>query len=321
MNDRFTVKIEKRWNETQEIIGLKLVALGNELLPRFSAGAHIDIVTPAGMVRQYSLCGKPTVQDHYIVGILRDPKSRGASINIHEKCHEGDTLEISAPRNHFPLHPSGKSILIAAGIGVTPILSMSEELQSSNRDFELHYFTRSKSSAAFLPRINASPYSHLSHCYFDNETPEHRPRLAEILNSPRKDSHVYICGPSGFIDFVRSVAKEYAWQETNIHIEHFSNQVTNSGSQNDGSFDVRIASSGKVFTIPKDQSITQILANNGISIPVSCQEGVCGTCITPILSGKPEHRDAYFSEEEKTEGKLIMPCCSRALSDELVLDL
>ncbi len=321
MIERLKARIAKYWKETDQIIGMELVREDGSPLPPYNAGAHIDIIAPNGMCRQYSLCGSPSKHNSYTVGILLDPNSRGASQSIHENLTKGDIIEISSPKNNFPLRNAQHSILLAGGIGITPLLSMSEHLQENLADFELHYFARSRDRTAFTSRLSASLYASKVKYYFNDESPPQKHSVTSILASPNPGTHLYLCGPGGFIDFVKDIALKTGWTENTIHFERFNSDRTLQNNTTDFEFNIRIASTGAVFHIPNGKSITNVLASNGISIPVSCEEGICGTCITSVLEGKPNHLDDFFSEEEKLSNREILPCCSRSLSKELVLDL
>jgi vanillate O-demethylase ferredoxin subunit len=321
MNASFDVRVRRRSAETKNIINLELENLDGSLLPPFTAGAHIDFIAPNGMLRQYSLYGKPSERQHYLIGVLRDPKSRGASEAIHQQVQDGDVVRISAPKNHFELSSAKHSILLAAGIGVTPLLSMAEQLEENGSSFELHYYARSKDQAAFLSRIEESAFSDRVIFHFDDELPDHKGYLDTLLGSPDSQTHLYICGPSGFIELACTTAADKAWPASQIHFEHFSASQLSEEERDANKFDVCIASTGAVYHIPKNKSISTVLLEKGINIPVSCEEGVCGTCITTVLEGEPDHKDFYFSEEEKARSNQIMPCCSRSVSPVLVLDL
>ena len=321
MSTGFDVRVLKRSEETADIVSLELENIDKTALFPFTAGAHIDFTAPNGMLRQYSLCGNPSDCQSYLVGILRDPKSRGASEAIHQQVQEGDIVRISAPKNHFELLPAKHSLLLAAGIGVTPLLSMAEQLIENGDDFELHYYARSRDRAAFLSRFEGqgAKFAGRVTFHFDDEIADHSQGMRALLSSPSPQVHAYICGPSGFIELVCTTAKDNGWQGCQLHVEHFS--ASQRVDETVNSFNVRIASTDEVHHIPHNESIANVLAKQGIAIPMSCQEGVCGTCITAVLEGEPDHRDCYFSDEEKAQNNQMMPCCSRSKSLELVLDL
>lgn len=321
MNGTMLVKVARRIVETDDIVRLELRSADGGLLPPFSPGSHIDIKAPGGMVRPYSLCNNARETHRYVVGILRAANSRGGSRALHDEVIEGTQLTISTPRNHFPLRPDRKSLLLAGGIGITPLLSMAEALAWSQTPFELHYFARSQSQAGFLDWIAQAPYEANAFVHFDDESALASPNLAAAFASLKAgdQTEVYLCGPHGFIESARAIAASLGVAEENIHYELFSPPETT--DKTGGSFEVMLARSGNRFVVPKDKSITEVLASHGVHIPMSCEEGVCGTCITNVIRGEPDHRDCFFSEQEKAAGNQMMPCCSRSKSAELVLDL
>ena len=312
------VRVEKKVVEADGIVSLELRAVGEAVLPAFGAGAHIDVHLPNGLVRQYSLCNALGNCGSYVIAVLREPNSRGGSAAIHEAVAVGDILQISSPKNHFHLLSAPRSILIGGGIGVTPLLSMSEALHSSGADFELHYCARSEARTAFRDQLRAGPFSSKVRFYFDDQGGSIE--VNELLASPADETHLYVCGPAGFIEFVTSSAKRLGWPDSNIHFEYFSAPTT-TDEQGSVSFEIEIASTGVRFTVPEDCSAADVLLENGIEIPISCAQGVCGTCLTRVVAGTPDHRDLYLTDEEKAQNDQFMPCCSRALSSVLVLDL
>ncbi|MGV7207033.1 PDR/VanB family oxidoreductase [Oxalobacteraceae bacterium A2-2] len=317
------VSVARKQEEAEGISSFELVSLDGQPLPPFTAGAHIDVHVKPGLVRQYSLCNPPHERHRYVIGVLRDPSSRGGSQGMHDDIHAGAQLEISEPKNHFPLVPlaDGKrSLLLAGGIGVTPILAMAEELAAQGADFELHYCTRSPERTAFRERIAQAPYAARVHYHHDSGPAEQKFDLAALLASADRGAHLYLCGPGGFIDHVLAVAKEHGWPREQVHLEYFGAAAT-PAQGGDQPFDVKIASTGKVYTIPADRSVLQVLGEQGVFIPASCEQGVCGTCLTKVLEGVPDHRDLYLTEEEQAANDIFTPCCSRARSATLVLDL
>ena len=315
-----TVRVERKTQEALDICTFELVATSGRPLPAFSAGSHIDVQLPNGITRQYSLCNDPQESHRYLIGVLKDPATRGGSEAMHELVNEGDTLTITAPRNHFPLaHEAAHSLLLAGGIGVTPILCMAERLAIAGASFEMHYATRSRERTAFHDRIVRSGYAHLVQFHFDDGDEAQKLKLAPLLAKPAAGTHLYVCGPKGFMDAVLAMARSSGWPQAQIHYEYFGAEVT--GKADDGSFEVRLASSGKVVVVPKDKSVCEALALAGIEVMTSCEQGVCGTCITRVLEGEPDHRDLYFTPEERAKNDQFTPCCSRSKSPLLVLDL
>ncbi|WP_354673911.1 PDR/VanB family oxidoreductase [Cupriavidus alkaliphilus] len=317
--DTLRVRIAHRIQETEDIVSLDLQDPEGAMLPPFTAGAHIDVHIAPNVVRQYSLCNAPTERHRYVIGVLRDPASRGGSIAIHEGFSKGSVVEISAPRNHFPLQDGTRSILVAGGIGVTPLLCMAEELHAAGRNFVLHYCVRSKSKAAFRRRIGQSAFSRQVVLHCDDEDESQKLNLAMLFAHAGTDYAIYVCGPSGFIEWVCRTADEAGIPKQRVRYEYFG--AKHADTSHDGEFDVKIASTSQVFRIPSARSISSILQEAGVDIYTSCEEGTCGTCVTGVLEGDPDHRDVFLTDEEHASGKLLTPCCSRAKSSLIVLDL
>lgn len=317
------VKVARKRQEAVDIFSYDLVRSDGEALPSFKAGAHIDVHLPGGLIRQYSLCNAPGETHRYQIGVLREPVSRGGSVALHDQVQEGDTLTISEPRNNFELVADAKKfLLLAGGIGVTPLLSMAEQLSEHGMEFSFHYCGRSPDRMAFRDRIVDSAFAERSEIHVDDGLPEQRLNLAEVLAGPKTGVHLYVCGPPGFIDHVLSGAKSQGWSEEQLHREYFTADpaVTEEGD----TFEVKIASTGQTFTIPEDRSVVSVLAEAGIEIQVSCEEGMCGSCVTSVIEvqGEIDHRDMFLSRKQHAEGKVFTPCCSRAKAGGvLVLDL
>ena len=314
------VTVAHKRAEAENICTFELVGQGGRPLPAFSAGSHVDVNLPNGLTRQYSLCNDPAESHRYLIGVLRDPASRGGSEAMHALVKEGDTLTISAPKNHFPLaHDARRSLLLAGGIGVTPILCMAERLAVAGAEFEMHYCSRSPARTAFRQRIEASAFAPKVQFHFDDGAPEQKLDLAALLGTAEAETHLYVCGPKGFMDAVLSTARAKGWPEAQLHYEFFSAEPVK--LESDGSFEVSLASSGKVVKVAKDQTVVQALAAVGVEVLTSCEQGVCGTCLTRVISGEPDHRDMYLTPEEQAANDQFLPCCSRAKSAMLVLDL
>lgn len=313
------VKVLRRTQEAEGIVSFELARPDGSALPAFSAGSHIDVQVPGGPVRQYSLCNDAAEQHRYRIAVLRDPASRGGSTGMHDAVREGDTLTISAPRNHFPLVHARRSLLLAGGIGVTPLLAMAQRLSAIGADFTLHYCTRSPARTAFRDEIAASAFAARVQYHFDDGDAAQKLDLEAQLAAPSADAHLYVCGPTGFIDWVVQAAQRLGWNQGNVHLEYFG--AAPQDTAGDRPFQVKIASSGATYEVPADQTVVQALQRHGIEILTSCEQGVCGTCITRVLEGECDHRDLYFTDEEKAKHDQFTPCCSRAKSPVLVLDL
>lgn len=311
------VIVRKRELQGDSVVVLDLALPDGRPLPAFEAGAHVDIHVAPGLVRQYSLCGDPGNATVYRLGVLKDPGSRGGSTGVHEVLVEGRQVAISAPRNHFPLAPeASRSILIGGGIGVTPMIAMAYTLNARMQPFELHYCARSRSSSAFLDELAIMDFADRVSTYFDDEEAP-RLDLKGVLGHGQAGVHVYTCGPAGFMDWVIAQAKEQGYADEHIHREYFQIEVDASGH----SFEVVAARSGKSVQVAEGQSILEALADVGIKIDMSCEQGVCGTCLCTVLEGEPDHRDVYLTDDEKADNDQILVCCSRARSKKLVLDI
>jgi vanillate O-demethylase ferredoxin subunit len=316
---QIAVKVQRKKQEALDIASFELVKPDGSALPGFSAGSHIDVQVPGGLTRQYSLCNDAAEQHRYRIAVLRDPGSRGGSVGMHDAVKEGDTLQISEPRNHFPLVHAQRTLLLAGGIGVTPLLCMAQRLATSGADFTLHYCARSAERTAFRDEIAASAYAQRVQYHFDDGDAAQKLQLEQELAQPDAGTHLYVCGPTGFIDWVVKTADRLGWSKEQVHLEYFGAAAQD--TTGDRAFQVKIASSGAVYEVPADQTVVNALQAHGIEILTSCEQGVCGTCITRVLQGECDHRDLYFTDEEKAKHDQFTPCCSRAKSPVLVLDL
>jgi vanillate O-demethylase ferredoxin subunit len=314
------VRVSRKRPEADDICSLELTHEDGTPLPAFSAGSHIDVQLPGGLTRQYSLCNDSRESHRYLIGVLRDPASRGGSVAMHDAVQEGDRLQISPPKNHFALaHDARSSLLLAGGIGVTPILCMAERLAQTGAAFEMHYCTRSRARTAFHDRIVAAPFADRVRFHFDDGDAAQRLDIAALLASPADGRHLYVCGPKGFMDAVLATARAAGWPEPRIHYEFFGADVA--PAEGDSAFEVRLASSGRVIPVAADQTVIAALEAAGVVVPTSCEQGVCGTCLTRVLDGECDHRDMYLTPEEQAANDQFLPCCSRARSAGLVLDL
>ncbi len=313
--ESLAVTVVRKTLEAEGIASFELARADGAPLPPFSAGSHVDVQVPGGLTRQYSLCNDSLEQHRYRIAVLRDRASRGGSVAMHDAVREGDLLHISEPRNHFPLQHAARSLLFAGGIGVTPLLCMAQRLAAIAADFELHYCTRSPGRTAFAQEITASAFAGRVHFHFDDGPPGQKLQVDPLLATPEPGAHLYVCGPAGFIAHVVGSAKARGWPAEQIHLEYFAAAPQdNSGDQ---AFEVKLASTGKSYPVAAGQSVVQSLREHGIEIMTSCEQGVCGTCITRVL----DHRDMYFTEEERALNDQFTPCCSRSRSASLVLDL
>ena len=311
------VVIESRQDQGNGVAVLQLVSADGKGLPGFSAGAHIDVRITPDMIRQYSLSNASSGSDmanHYRIGVLNDPESRGGSVALFNDFHVGKEIQISTPRNHFEVAShDGVAILVAGGIGITPILSMAHELKRAGRDFEIHYCLNKLSNGAFVDELETEFSSQLKiHCSIDKKFEPN-----EAFANRDNDAHLYVCGPNGFMDWVMAAAKEKGIANERIHFEYFNADVDLAGD----SIEVYCSDSDKTVMVGADESIANALSNAGIKVDVSCEQGVCGTCITDVLEGIPDHRDQFLTDEEKDDNDQMALCCSRAKGPKLVLEI
>lgn len=315
------VRVAAKRQEAVDIFSFELVAADGRALPAFSAGSHVDVGVPGGWTRQYSLCNDPAETHRYLIAVLRDPESRGGSAAMHDRLRVGDLVTISSPKNHFALASGAtSSLLLAGGIGITPILCMAERLSLTGAGFDLHYCTRSRDRTAFIERINASRFASRACFHFDDGASDQRLDIQACLAQADAETQLYVCGPKGFMDAVLIAARALGWAEQRLHYEFFAAGPPPDAAGN-GTFEVLIASSGRIVTVPSDQTVIQALAAAGVTVPSSCEQGVCGTCMTHLLDGVPDHRDLFLTPEEHAANQQFMPCCSRAKTPRLVLDL
>ena len=301
--------------ETPTVKSLQLSRLDGTPIGKYLPGAHIDIVGPTSITRQYSLCSRPDADDGFVVAVKREENSRGGSAALHD-LKLGDTLKISEPRNLLEIAPDATHhVLIAAGIGITPMLSMARYMDVHGISFELHYFARTEEDAAFLPLLrDRCPEKLHAHVGVGREEQD---RLLEgALDSSAADTHVYLCGPEGFMAKCVVLAERFI-PASCVHFEYFHAVEQPDASEN-SAFEVELE--GQTYQVPADKSIVEVLEESGCDVDTSCQEGICGTCIMQVLGGAPEHRDNVLTRSERESGELIAVCVSRTRDDRLVLD-
>ena len=318
--DHLQVKVTAIKRVTDDIKSFRFEpAVPGESLPEFSAGAHIVISLPSGLKRSYSLVNAPFERDHYQISVKLEPNSRGGSQEMHETLSEGDILEISIPRNHFLLYENAKKyLLIAGGIGITPLLSMSHRLLELDKYFELHICARTEVQIPFLYELkNWSFAPNVEYHLDDNGKPTID--LEKVLAGPDQDTLIYICGPAPFNQWVSTTAQKMGWDKNQIRLEYFSSPVTTLSEPRD--FQLHLAKRDLTLPVKADQTIIDALHFHNIKVPYSCLQGTCGTCVMEVKEGKIDHRDAVLTEEEKLENKKICLCVSRAAGDRLAIDL
>jgi vanillate O-demethylase ferredoxin subunit len=270
------------------------------------------------MIRSYSLLNASSEVHRYVVGVNKDPKSRGGSRFLHENLRAGDVITISHPRNNFELDETARhSVFIAGGIGITPLWSMIQRLEQTGASWELYYATRTRKNAAFLEQLQALPEATSKlHLTFDAEPGGVMLDLGKVLATVSPDAHLYCCGPVPMLEaFEKATASRLAQF---VHVEYFAAKEKPS---TDGGFTVELAQSGRAVSVPPGKTILDTLLDVGIDVPYSCQEGVCGTCEVRVLEGIPDHRDLVLSAAEKASNKTMYICCSGSKTPRLVIDL
>lgn len=306
--------------EAAGINSYELVDPAGEELPPFSAGAHIDVHLPNGAIRQYSLCNSPTERHRYVIAVLRDEKGRGGSKALHESLKVQDMATFSYPRNNFSLAAqASKVILLAGGIGVTPLKSMAHALDDAGVPFEFHYCARNAGCVAFATEL-AGPWKHgTPHFHFDHGNPTEGLDIAGLLRDVQDGAHLFYCGPGGFMQACANAAAH--WPAGTVHFEHFKapDIARPAVDAVPGGFAVKIASTGAVIDVAPGVSIADALNAAGVRIETSCQSGLCGTCKVRYLEGEVDHQDMILDGGEQQQW--LTACVSRAKSALLVLDL
>ncbi|HEY4069056.1 MAG TPA: PDR/VanB family oxidoreductase [Burkholderiaceae bacterium] len=320
-DDRIALRLQSRRETALGIAVFEFVSADARPLPRFEAGSHVDLHLPGGVMRPYSLSNHPAETHRYEFGVLREPQSRGGSRALHERVAVGDVIHAHPPRQLFGLRAGARrSVLLAGGIGVTPLLAMAEALAGRSSGFTLHYTTRARERCAFLDRLAAPHLAPHVALYHDDADDGARFDAATALGAPEPGVQAYVCGPGGFIDHVLAVAARLDWPADQVHVESFSARDSAPPGRANRPFQLVIASTGRVLDVPAERSAVAVLADHGLAPPVSCEQGICGTCVTTVLAGEPEHRDSYLTADDRARGDCFTPCCSRA-SGRLVLDL
>jgi len=317
--NKLRVIVKTLIKETSDIIRITLADYKGGELPKWRAGAHIDLYLKNNFIRQYSLSNDPNEKDHYEIAVLKEENGSGGSRFIHENFHEGMELEISKPRNHFSLMPDAKYyILLAGGIGITPIMAMIEELESQKKNYLVYYCTRTIEKTAFWERLLSGASAGKVHIHHDNGDPKLGFDFESVLKEYKHDTSLYYCGPPSFMKAIEVSTKD--WPRSSLNYEYFSKANKNAEKEvSKTSFNIKISSTGQVFEVPCESSIIQVLREHNFAVDTSCEDGFCGTCMTRYLEGKPEHRDSVLDEEDRKQFVLI--CCARSKTPTLVLDL
>ncbi|WP_175425543.1 PDR/VanB family oxidoreductase [Trinickia violacea] len=317
--DKQTLIVRAVTDEANGIRSYELTREDYTDLPAYAPGAHVAVHLGNGITRQYSLYDEPGVRNAYRIAVLKDPASRGGSRFLHDEVAVGEQLQVSGPFNNFPMAASATSaLLIAGGIGITPIMSMAYRLHRDGKPFALHYCARYEKDAAFVEFLQrAAPFKDCVHMHFDGGDPRKGLDVKALLVDVVQGRHVYCCGPGGLMRAVETAASH--WPSGSVHFERFSadkREVTKSIP-----FRIYLRRSGVELEVPADKSILDVLKQAGFNVNTVCEQGVCGACLTDVVEGVPEHRDHVLTEEEKRLNDVMAVCCSRSKTARLVLDV
>lgn len=318
---KISVQVRSVTRVAQDINAYTLeTASDAELLPPYEAGAHIDLVLGDNLLRQYSLCGDPADKAHYTIAVKRDQEGRGGSLAVHNTLREGSLLTISEPRNNFPLNLDANDyVLIAGGIGVTPLLGMAYTLWQMGRPFRLHLCAGDENKLPFGEFLQEFPFASCITIHLGIRSKPGTFSPSQVLGSYQRGRQLYICGPEGFMGEVVAAARDLDWPDTAMFSENFKPRER--GNTENVSFEVEMARTGKVLPVGKDEYLLDVLNKAKAGIPCSCTQGICGSCITPVLFGDIDHRDAVLSDEQRRSGEVMCVCVSRAKSQRIVLDI
>jgi ferredoxin-NADP reductase len=313
------LEVKRRETPADGVVTLTLTDPDGADLPEWTPGAHIDLQMTPTLVRQYSLCGDTANRAEWQVGILLDPNSRGGSQFVHDKLHEGTTVRVRGPRNHFALVSSPRYQFIAGGIGITPMLPMIAAAEATGANWHLLYGGRTRSSMAFADELERFG-DRVAICPRDGQgSASFRANLESLLSLPQENTLVYCCGPEGLLTAVEEGCGH--WPDDSLHIERFSAKALEEPSPDAlQSFEIECQRSGLTLTVPQDKSIYEVCEDAGVDVLGSCMEGVCGTCECDLLEGEGDHRDSVLNDAEKAANQTIMICVSRSRSERLVLD-
>jgi tetrachlorobenzoquinone reductase len=318
---RFSARIVAARYEAADVLSFLIRPINGKGDVSIDPGAHIDIHLPNGLMRSYSLSNGTSDQGLYRITVARDPNSRGGSIFMHDGIRIGQMIEVSAPRNNFRLEESAAlSTFVAGGIGVTPFVPMITRLNALGRKWRLHYCVRTRPQAALLEELRTLEQTGMGELLvnFDHEPGGGMLDLQMILKSLPEGAHVYCCGPTGMLDAFRTGAKSCGLPENRVHFEYFSGNVS---KDLEGGFRLILQKSGIQLSVKPGETILQAVTNAGVDAPYSCEQGLCGSCATHVISGVPDHRDMMLSDQQRTENNIMMICCSGSKSPELILDL
>lgn len=314
-----TLRVARITRQTPDILAFELAHPWDRALPSYEAGAHVEVLMPGGFARPYSLaCAPQRSAGRYLIGVKREAASAGGSASMHERVQEGDLLCVSAPRNTFALHPGARHhLLLAGGIGLTPMLAMAQALLESAEPFTLCVFARSAEHLPFAEALRDPRLAPHVRIHLDDGTPAQKIDLAPLLARHAPGAQLYMCGPGGFMQAARTAAA--SWPEDSIHAEFFAAPAGDDAAVAGKAFTLELTRSGIRVPVASDQSAVQALHDMGIIIPVSCEQGLCGTCVVDAEGAQAEHRDHCLTTAERRHRVAL--CCSRASGETLTVHL
>jgi ferredoxin-NADP reductase len=314
--------VARRTTGAEGVAVLELRDPSGAELPAWGPGAHVDLNLPGGLIRQYSLCGDPRDRSVWQIGVLREPEGRGGAAYVHDQVLEGAELDVRGPRNNFELVAAPKYVFLAGGIGITPILPMAAAAEEAGAEWEFHYGGRTRTSMAFLDTLDELEAT-TGHGLRVTLHPQDEVGLIDldrILGTPQPDTKIYCCGPEPLLKAVEDRVAAAGWPAGSLHVERFSPKEQGERVLS-GSFEVELTISGMTVTVPPEKSILEAVEDAGVPVLSSCQEGTCGTCETPVLEGRVDHRDSLLTPEEQAANDTMFICVSRAACPKLVLEL
>lgn len=315
------MRVSSRVRVSDDAVLLQLDAADPEVrLAPFRAGDHLEVHVRPGLVRQYSLVGVPGAPGGYLVCVRREPYGRGGSIAVHDDLVLGAAFEVSAPRSTFRLVPEArKALLIGGGIGLTPLVSMAEQLSRDGLDFEFHVYARNAAALPMHAELATRAWGRSVYRHFSDEGDSFRTSGPPALGAADMESAVYVCGPPGFIELAISRAAAAGWPSDRVVMERFAPPAVNEEAAT--AFDVIAASTGERMAVGRDESIAAVLERHGYETYRSCSQGYCGSCVVGVRSGLPDHRDDFQTDAQHAANTQINVCVSRSLTPTLELDV
>jgi ferredoxin-NADP reductase len=312
--DPMRLQVRSVVTEADEVIAVTLVRADGGPLPDWEPGAHLEITLASGLIRHYSLCGNPSDRTSYRIAILRQADGRGGSIEAHASLVPGAEIQVRGPRNNFELHPGGKTVFVAGGVGITPILTQIRQAEQDGRDWRLYYGGRSRASMAFVEELSLINSDRVTLVPQDEKG---LINLDQVLSEAR-DGDIYACGPTPLLE---ALEDRCSGGRVPLYLERFAATRTETSQHDEHGFTVELQRTGLELQVPPEKSILDVTLEAGIPFLWSCKEGICGTCVADVLEGEPDHRDDYLSDQEKADSKVMMICVSRCKGKRLVLDI